>query len=75
MAVITLFRQPDSMPPTKVVARLLRERIAELWQRLWDQSWDGSQNSVPYDTAWVASLQTAQKTPLFPRTVKWLETT
>src|SRR4030042_2854185 len=46
--------------------------IANYWKKMPLQNWEGSQYSVPYDTAWVATLQNDSGKPLFPQTINWL---
>ena len=51
----------------------LKAGLKNIYSALLDQSWNGSQNSVAYDTAWVANLKNNDKSPLFPGALRWLE--
>lgn len=51
----------------------LRTVLKGIYSALVDQSWNGSQNSVSYDTAWVANIKNSDNNPLFPNALRWLE--
>lgn len=47
--------------------------IKNIWDEISTYKWTGIQPSIPYDTAWAASVRDNQNNPLFPDAVSWVK--